>query len=78
MDGWHVYGTEDMLFYSKTPDGTVRISRDGDEHKVIKIENANPERWRESVLVHAHEEVRTDPHILWFFKFMADCLIKCL
>ena len=32
MEGWHVCGTKDMLFYSKHPVAKVPTSRDGNQY----------------------------------------------
>lgn len=53
LDGWHVCGVDNQLFYSQTP--VLKTS----ETESIKIEKASPHFWS-SELWSAHKKVRSE------------------
>lgn len=53
LEGWHVCGVDNQLFYSENP--VVKIS----DTEYLDIENANRDHWSQEMR-NAHKEVRSD------------------
>ena len=53
LDGWHVCGVDNQLFYSQTP--VIKIS----DTESINIENASRDHWSLE-MGNAHKEVPSD------------------